>query len=118
MSLHIELRDALEQRLAHRLREPIRQTQDALMLPLANGITLTVRYAAPDAYSMRWTTPAGDMGIDTAPFHRGLATFPNHLHRPDGTAVADPLTAPDRLPAENLQRVVEALVADPMLGST
>ena len=51
----------------------------------------------------------------TAPTHPALATTPNHLHRADGSVVADPLTRIDRSPKENLARVIEALGRDPQL---
>ena len=83
---------------------------------LDNGVVLTVRYAAADAYSLRWQGNAGvELGIDTAPTHPDLATRPNHLHLADGRVVADPLTRPDACPAANLAAVVEALLRDPQL---
>lgn len=116
MSLHIELAQLVEQRFAGRLKAPVRQLQDALVVELDNDVTLTIRYAANDAYSLRWKWGEQEMGIDTAPVHHGLATFPNHLHDAGGRALPDPLTQPDLPPAENTVRVIAALLADPALG--
>ncbi|ATE58586.1 hypothetical protein [Thauera sinica] len=121
MSLHPELLAAIGHEFGDRLAAPPQLTQDALIVPLPGGTTLTVRYAARDAYSLRWQVSGGggilDMGIDTAPVHPALGTRPNHLHLPDGRVVADPLTSPDAAPAANVAAVVSALLADPRLSS-
>ncbi|NMG75041.1 hypothetical protein [Aromatoleum diolicum] len=116
MSLHIELANAIEGAFADRLQSPIEHKQDALIVSLDNGVALTVRYAATDAYSLRWVCGGVELGIDTAPLHRQLATFPNHLHDVSGQARVDPLTRPEDTPANNVARLINALLADPMLG--
>lgn len=119
MSLHPDLAATLAADRADALATQPRLTQDALEIELANGVLLTVRYAAADAYSLRWRCGSGDaaaeLGICTAPLHPDLATRPNHLHLADGRVVADPLTRPDRAPADNLRRLIDALVQDPDL---
>jgi len=50
------------------------------------------------------------------PLHRGLATFPNHFHDAGGRIVADPITHPDATPEDNLQKLIRALLDDPLLG--
>ncbi|HJV27791.1 MAG TPA: hypothetical protein VJ673_19070 [Aromatoleum sp.] len=115
MSLHIELADALHVAFGAHL-SATHQKQDALIVQLDNGTELTVRYPAPDAYSLRWTFQGAELGIDTAPLHEGLKTFPNHLHQADGRVVADPVTKSESTPAENLTRLVAALLKDPLLG--
>lgn len=120
MSLHTELLDYLEREHEDALLTPPQLSQDALTLVLKNGAVLTVRYAAADAYSLRWRTSLHadgvEIGIDTAPTHPQLATTPNHLHRADGSVVADPLTRIDHTPEDNLARVIEALSRDPQLA--
>lgn len=116
MSLHIELAAAVEQTFGPRLARAPEQRQDAVVVALDNGITLTVRYAAPDAYSLRWSYGDAEAGIDTAPLHRELATFPNHLHDANGALRPDPVTAPDRTPIDNVTSLIEALLDDPTLG--
>ncbi|MFU2486229.1 hypothetical protein [Thauera sp. WH-1] len=117
MSLHPQLAATLAAERAASLAATPCLTQDALTLTLANGTELTVRYAAEDAYSLRWRCADGaELGIDTAPLHAGLASAPNHLHRADGTVVADPLTRIDDTPENNLLRLVDALMRDPLLS--
>lgn len=119
MSLHFELGSSIDSTFADELAAPVEQKQDALIVRLANGVALTVRYAAPDAYSLRWVYGDSDVesGIDTAPLHPELATFPNHFHHADGRVAADPLTRPDAAPGDNLHRLVRALIDDPLLGT-
>lgn len=117
MSLHLELCAAVEDGFGDALESPPEQKQDALMIRLKSGVALEVRYAAPDAYSLRWTYGGAESAIDTAPLHRGLATFPNHLHEAGGGIVADPVTRPEASPRENLENLIRALLADPLLGA-
>lgn len=116
MSLHAELAAFAEHELGDLLAAPPMPTQDALAFDLSNGVRVIVRYAAPDAYSLRWRVGEAELGIDTAPTHPALATRPNHLHRADGTVVADPLTRTDASPSANLAAVLRALAADPTLA--
>jgi hypothetical protein len=116
MSLNLELGSAIESAFGDDLECPVEQKQDALVILLKNGVTLEVRYAAPDAYSLRWTYGDAESIIDTAPLHHGLATFPNHFHDASGRVVADPITRPDAPPQDNLRKLIRALLDDPLLG--
>ena len=116
MSLHLALGSMIEADFGNDLDSPLEQKQDALIIRLKNGVTLYVRYAAPDAYSLRWVHGDAESGIDTAPLHRGLATFPNHFHDASGHIMADPITHPDVSPEDNLQKLIRALLDDPVLG--
>lgn len=121
MNLHPPLAAAIADGFAASLATPPQLTQDALVLQLTNGVTLTVRYAAADAYSLRWQLGTGEttaeLGIDTAPCHPELATRPNHLHLADGRVVADPLTRTDAAPADNVAAVLRAILQDPLLAA-
>lgn len=121
MNLHQIILDHVAQTHGDLLATAPQLNQDALTIVLRNGVLLTVRYAATDAYSLRWRTgldaDAAELGIDTAPTHQQLATRPNHLHRADGTVVADPLTRIDASPEANVSAVVAALATDPLLGT-
>jgi hypothetical protein len=117
MSLHLELGSTIETAFGANLDSPVEQKQDAMIIRLNNGVMLTVRYAAADAYSLRWTYGDAESGIDTAPLHHDLATFPNHFHDAGGRVMADPVTRPDAPPADNLQNLLRALIDDPMLGA-
>jgi hypothetical protein len=116
MTLHLELGAAVDAAFNADLDSPVEQKQDVLTIRLKNGVALDVRYAAPDAYSLRWTYGEAECGIDTAPLHGHLATFPNHFHDPAGRVVADPVTSPAAAPRENLEKLIGALLADPLLG--
>ncbi len=117
MSLNLQLATLLEHEFGEHLAGPIKRRQDAVVATLVCGVELTVRYAAADAYSLRWRRGEVEAGIDTAPFHRDLATFPNHFHDVAGGVHADPLTDPEATPEDNLRDLVRALLADPALGS-
>ncbi len=110
MSLHLTMADDLDAALAEQLTAPVERRQDALILRLTHGITLTVHYVAADAYSLRWSNGHSQARIDTAPLHPQLATFPNHLHDADGMLRADPLTRTDAAPLDNIRAVVTALL--------
>lgn len=116
MSLHLELGTAIEHTFPDDLEGAVEHRQDILIVRLKNGVTLEVRYAAADAYSLRWVYGESESAIDTAPLHRDLATFPHHFHDAAGRIVADPLTRPDATPEDNLHRLIRALLDDPMLG--
>ena len=94
MDTHSSLLAFVEQAFSAHLATPAQLTQDALTLTLNNGVVLAIRYAAHDAYSLRWRTSieadAPELGIDTAPTHSELSTYPNHLHLADGRVIADP----------------------------
>ena len=116
MSLHIELASAIAARFSTHLAGPVGRTQDALTVRLTNGVTLTIRYAAHDAYSLQWTDNDVQAGIDTAPLHRELESFPNHLHTAAGTIQADLVTSPTREPSDNIARLIETLIDNPRWG--
>lgn len=116
MSLHLDLGSAIDTRFENDLDSPVEQKQDAMIVRLKNGVTLDVRYAASDAYSLRWAYGDAESGIDTAPVHRELATFPNHFHEAGGRVIADPITRTDAPPVDNLQNLIRALIDNPMLG--
>lgn len=120
MSLHAELLQNILRDFSACLRTQPQLTQDAITVSLNNGVVLTVRYAAADAYSLRWqgeaATTGATPGIDTAPTHPDLTTYPNHLHLADGRIVADPLTRPDAPPETNVSAVIQALLRDPTLA--
>jgi hypothetical protein len=116
MSHHLELGAVIDEVFGDDLDTPVVQVQDAMIVRLKNGVTLNVRYAASDAYSLRWSYGDAESGIDTAPLHLELASFPNHMHEAGGRIIADPITRPDASPQDNLQRLIRVLLDNPMLG--
>ena len=115
MSIHLDLAAHLESHFGEHLERPVEIKLDALIAHFQNGVSLEARFADPYAYAIAWAWGEAELRIDTAPVHAELATFPNHLHGPDGGLYADPLTLPGATPWDNLQRVITALLADPLL---
>lgn len=117
MILHPDLATRLDERFGTRFEAPVELKLDALLLRLDNGVILEARIAAPDAYAIAWVWGDAELRIDTAPVHPELATFPHHVHGADGRLRADPLTVCGADPFDNLVRVVDALLEDPLLGA-
>lgn len=117
MSLHLELQAGIADTFGDQLSQAPTLMQDAILVQLDNGIALTIRYADQDAYSLRWTREGRSFGIDTAPLHRTLKTFPNHYHDADGTPHADPITRPEDSPMDNVSRLIVALLDEPALSA-
>lgn len=117
MNPHLALQERIGAEYGHRLAGPVELRQDALVASLDNGVSLELRCAAADAYSIQWRWGDAALRIDTAPAHRGLATFPNHLHDAEGGVRADPLTQPGADIWANLRAVLDAVLDDPLLAS-
>ncbi|HET9701068.1 MAG TPA: hypothetical protein VFP70_09120 [Burkholderiales bacterium] len=115
VQIHLALAERIAARYPERLAAGPRLSQDALVVQFADGLALELRFASAQEYSIRWVWGEAELGIDTAPLHPGLSTFPNHLHDHEGACRADPLTVPGRDPWENLERLLQALLADPLL---
>ncbi|HEY4801242.1 MAG TPA: hypothetical protein VIH96_01355 [Paraburkholderia sp.] len=114
--LHIELKEQIEATFDATQLASVTLCRDALELSLTNGVELTLRIAGPSEYAMRWCWGEAAMCIDTAPLHRTLGTFPNHLHTPDGRAVDDPVSEPGAEPWCNVRMLISRLLAQPLLG--
>ena len=50
------------------------------------------------------------VGWDNAPHHPGLANFPHHVHRPDGTIEPSTLTGDPEPDLEQIRLEIEALL--------
>ncbi len=110
-----EIADRLIERYGGRLHDAPALAHDALTATLDNGVALELRFAGAEEYSLRWQHDGRVFAIDTAPLHPELATFPNHLHAPDGGLHPDPLTQPGRAPWDNVRALVERVLDDPLL---
>ena len=110
MSLHLEPAERIREHFADHLAARPELRQDALLVSLANGFRVEIRYAAADAYSLRWGRGDVQQCIDTAPCHPELASFPNHLHRADGGVEADPLTRCEAEPWDNVRALLDAAI--------
>lgn len=117
MSMHIDLAARLEEHFGEHLERAVELKLDALIVHLTNGVSLEARVADPHAYAFTWVWGEAELRIDTAPLHADLATYPNHLHAADGVLHHDPLTVAGAAPWDNLQRLITAILADPLLGS-
>ncbi|HEY6896155.1 MAG TPA: hypothetical protein VI279_02755 [Rhodocyclaceae bacterium] len=116
--LHLTIKEAVEGRYGDALAAAAELSQDALLLSLKNGVVIELRFAAADEYAIAWRYGDAELRIDTAPLHRELASFPNHLHDAAGELRADPLTKPGAEPWDNLCAVLDALLVDPLLQAT
>ncbi len=110
-----EIAGLLIEHYGERLRDAPALAHDALTATLDNGVILELRFAGAEEYSLRWQHDGRVFAIDTAPLHPELATFPNHLHAPDGGLGSDPLTQPGRAPWDNVRALVERVLDDPLL---
>lgn len=112
---HLELKEALEAHYGAVLAEPPTLCQDALLVSLNNGVLLELRYPAASEYAIAWRWEDAQLRIDTAPLHRTLATFPNHLHDASDVLREDRLTHPSAEPWANVRAVIDAVLVDPLL---
>jgi hypothetical protein len=115
MTLHLELAARIDETYGERLKGPTEVKLDALIVRLDNGVTLEARIAAPNAYAIAWAWGEAELRIDTAPVHKDLVTFPNHLHAADGNLHHDPLTRCGAAPWDNLRAVIDSVLQDPLL---
>lgn len=71
-SFHLAFKSLLESRYAAHLSEPVRLAQDALLLGFHSGLTLELRYADWDAFSVRWQWEDRNFRLDTFPVERRI----------------------------------------------
>lgn len=114
-SVHMLLKDQIDERYAMRLAEPVRVAQDALLLSLDNGLLIEARYFSKDEYSVGWIWGEAEMRIDTAPVHVDLATFPHHLHGDDSPVAVDPVSCPGNDCWINFSHLIDMLLVNPLL---
>jgi hypothetical protein len=78
---------------------------DGLAFHSADGIDALVRILSPDAWSFEWRWMGELWRLDTSPVEHPGILSPAHLHRPDGTVVADPIPL-------SITKSVEMIVRD------
>ena len=115
ISLHLMLKDKIEEHYAHLLSDPVRLAQDALLLFFDSGLMVEVRYFSQDEYSIGWRWGDAELRIDTAPVHADCITFPHHLHDDSAVLRADTMTVPGTACWLNFSRLIDMLLADPLL---
>ena len=109
--LHLLLAEKVQAEFADALDSAPVLLQNALQLVLDNGVEMEIRYADTDHYALIWSWGEGVLRIDTAPGMKG-----SRLVREDGSVCTAPLTTPGAEPWANLQAVLVAVLADPLLG--
>jgi hypothetical protein len=112
--LHLLLKDAVEARYSHRLSEPVRLAQDALLLSFDNGLMVEARYFSDDEYSISWCYGDAEFRIDTAPVHPDVATIPHHVHGSDDAVGADLISVPGLDCSTNFSRLLDRLLEQPL----
>jgi hypothetical protein len=117
MNLHLELQAQIEKHYAGQLDGATQLKQDALIALFDSGLAVELRYFNAHEYSIQWAWGDAELRIDTAPLHKELPTFPNHLHNADDQLRPDPLTVPGKEPWDNVRQLVDRLLQDPMLES-
>ncbi len=115
MTLHSEIANEIIDHYGERLADTPKQNYDALTVSLTNGVTLEIRIASTEEYSFQWKLDKEEFRIDTAPLHSNLSTFPNHLHHSSGELQSDPFTIPGNHPWQNVKRVLDAVLENPLL---
>jgi hypothetical protein len=113
--VHAMLQERIDRHYGHRLSEPVRLAQDALLVFFDSGLMLEARYFSQDEYALSWCWGEAELRIDTAPVHPDCATFPHHLHDDTGQLRADPVTRPGIPCWSNFSRLIDALLLDPLL---
>jgi len=114
-SVHVMLKEKIEEHYTQRLSEPVRMAQDALILSFDSGLLMEVRYYSADEYMISWSWGEAEFRIDTAPTHPECPTFPHHLHGDDGTVLADSVTLPGTDCWTNFSRLLDILLVNPLL---
>jgi hypothetical protein len=115
ISVHLLLKEQLEEMYASRFAEPLRLAQDAILMSFDTGLMLEVRFFSSDEFSVHWTWGKAELRMDTAPVHTTLASFPRHVHRHDGRVTEDPVGVYDADPWISLARLLDVLLVDPLL---
>lgn len=113
--VHAMLREQVDIHYAHRLSEPVRLAQDALLVFFDTGLMVEARYFSADEYAISWCWGEAELRIDTAPVHPDCASFPQHLHDDGGQLRADTFTRPGAPCWSNFSRLIDALLLDPLL---
>jgi hypothetical protein len=81
---------------------------DRVRLFLIDGSRVDVRYPIEDKFSFHWQR--GDMiyRIDTAPHHKGIRTFPRHIHfGSEDNIIEDSVLGENGSPEEKFKRFME-----------
>lgn len=115
VSLHLLFQERLEATYSGRLSEPPRLALDALLVAFDTGLMMEVRAFSSEEFSFHWSWGEAELRCDTAPVHAELEDFPCHVHLDDGRIVAGPAGIIGVEPWTAFCRLVDILLADPLL---
>lgn len=111
--------------LAHAIRPSLpsafagglRLHHDGISFSGASGIQALVRVLMPQAWSFEWHWAGESWRLDTAPVAHAGVDSAAHVHQPDGSVVANPVSLPltGEIPAV-VVAFLEALAQSPTLG--
>jgi hypothetical protein len=114
-SVHLLLKDAIEEQYAERLAEPVRLAQDALLLSFDSGLMVEARYFSKDEYSIGWSYGDAEFRIDTAPVDTDCGSFPHHVHDINDVKHSDDFSSPGLDCWTNFSRLIDRLLEQPLL---
>ena len=81
---------------------------DRVRLILIDGSWIDVRYPVKDKFSFHWQRGDEIYRIDTAPHHKGIRTFPRHIHfGSEDNVIEDSVLEENASPEENFKRFME-----------
>jgi len=81
---------------------------DRVRLILIDGSWIDVRYPVKDKFSFHWQRDDKIYRIDTAPHHKGIRTFPRHIHfGSEDNVIEDSVLEENASPEENFKRFME-----------
>lgn len=90
---------------------------DGLAFHSADGVDALVRMLSLDVWSFEWRWMGELWRLDTAPVEHPGILSPAHLHRPDGTVMADPIQLSASNSVEGIVRnFLRAITQSPTLG--
>ncbi|MGE5493276.1 MAG: hypothetical protein ACM31P_18595 [Actinomycetota bacterium] len=102
----------LETAFSDRIEGEVLAARDAVLFKLDNGVIVELKVLSPTEYAFGWLWGEATLRIDTAP---GADRAASHFHDLEGNIRPDPVTVPGHPPLENIDRLVKALLADPLL---
>lgn len=81
---------------------------DRVRLFLIDGSRVDVRYPIEDKFSFHWQRDDMIYRIATAPHHKGIRTFPRHIHfGSEDNILDDSILGENVSPEENFKRFME-----------
>ncbi len=115
MNIHLDLEEKIKHFYEDRI-EKIELRQNALIVNFDNGLRVDLRYLNLHEYFISWCWNDKHWQVDTAPLHKDLKTFPNHMHDDRGAITEDTLTHPGAPAWDNIHCLLDAVLKSPSLA--